>query len=336
VTDSTAGATISSNNATAEVPNSLGGAVSWMETDGMTYSGRFDYEMAGSYPVTDVVTDSNGATATVSLTVTTLGSAYTPISPARVLDTRNGTGAPAGAVSNGGAVRLLVAQNDNFLPASMSAVAVDITVTDPTGNGFITAYPEGVSQPNASTVNYGKGQTIANAAIVPVGSDGYIDLANTMAAAGSADIVVDVSGYFTAGPDAYGGSFVPTAPSRVFDSRVDGLGQLQSNIEYETALGSWAQPTVGVAMNITMTNPKANGYLTDRSLSRGHLDAAHRLQRQLGRGADRGEFGHSHGQPGQRLDHDLQRRHQRRARGRGARRIRLSPELVEQLIQPTG
>lgn len=396
VTDSTAGATISSNNATAEVPDSFSGAVSWTSTDGMTYSGKIAYDMAGSYPVTDEVTDSNGATATVSFTVTTLGSAYTAISPARVLDTRNGTGAatakvakggilklkiagaksipasgvtavvmnltvtnasgagfitaypsddgtsvpnvsnlnygpgqtipnsvtvpvgkdgyvylynggstagpvdlvadvsgyyeqstgslytplpdgdirvldtrngtgaPTGAVSNGGTVKLLVAQNDTFLPApgDLSAVAVNITVTNPSTNGFITAYPGGSSLPNASTVNYAKGQTVANAAIVPVSSDGYIDLTNTMAAAGSADIVVDVSGYFTPGPNAYGGSFVPTAPSRDFDSRADGLGQLQTNVEYLTALGSWAQPTVGIAMNVTMTNPKANGFLT--------------------------------------------------------------------------
>jgi hypothetical protein len=124
-------------------------------------------------------------------------------------------------VQNGGTVKLLTALNDTALPPAgdMTAMDVNITVVNPTIGGYITAYADGASRPGTSTVNYATGQTVANNAIVPVRVDGSIDLTDIMNAAGSLNLVVDVEGYFsTGGLWAY----VPTSPSRVFDSRKDG------------------------------------------------------------------------------------------------------------------
>lgn len=189
---------------------------------------------------------------------------YKPASPERVLDTRNGTGAKAGAVANGGTVKLSVALGDtNLAPAGyMSAAAVNITVVNPSGNGYITAYADGQNRPGTSNLNYTKGQTVANSAIVPVAANGEIDLTNEMSAAGSANILVDIVGYYSTNANFAGAAFVPIAPSRVFDSRKDGSRQIQNGVEYDLALGYWAQSADAIEMNATVTGTKSNGFLS--------------------------------------------------------------------------
>ncbi len=81
--------------------------------------------------------------------------------------------------------------------------------------GYITAYPEGQPMPTASNVNFSARRITQNEAIVKVGADGYVDFTNT--SAGSVDLIVDMSGYFTSGS---GMAFVPIAPTRVLDTRL--------------------------------------------------------------------------------------------------------------------
>jgi hypothetical protein len=72
---------------------------------------------------------------------------------------------------------------------------------------------------------------------------------------------MDVVGYYSASPNFASAAFVPIAPSRVFDSRKLATGQLKNGIEYDLNLGSWAQPTAAIEMNVTVTNTKSGGYL---------------------------------------------------------------------------
>jgi len=58
------------------------------------------------------------------------------------------------------------------VPDGVTAVSLNLTLTNSSGSGNVTAYPDGTTAPTASNLNYGAGQTIANAAIVPVGKDG--------------------------------------------------------------------------------------------------------------------------------------------------------------------
>lgn len=55
------------------------------------------------------------------------------------------------------------------------AVFVNVTVVDPQGWGFLTAWADG-PMPDVSNVNYTAGQTIANSAWVPVAADGTISI----------------------------------------------------------------------------------------------------------------------------------------------------------------
>jgi hypothetical protein len=80
--------------------------------------------------------------------------------------------------------------------SGVSAVAVNVTVTQPTGSGYVTVYADGVPMPVASNLNFVAGQTVPNLVIAPVGADGKIDLTVTDA---SAQLIADVSGYYLSG-----------------------------------------------------------------------------------------------------------------------------------------
>jgi hypothetical protein len=75
-----------------------------------------------------------------------------------------------------------------------AAIAANVTVTQPTGAGFITAYPDGESLPNVSLLNFAAGQTKANATMAGTG-DGAVDLyvANPVTLV----VIVDLYGYYS-------------------------------------------------------------------------------------------------------------------------------------------
>jgi hypothetical protein len=70
---------------------------------------------------------------------------------------------------------------------------VNLTVAQPSINGFLTAYPAGIARPRTSSINFAAGQTLANLTIVPVGVDGRISIYNLQ---GSTPVIIDVLGWF--------------------------------------------------------------------------------------------------------------------------------------------
>lgn len=77
------------------------------------------------------------------------------------------------------------------IPASAKAYVMNITAL-PGGEGlaYITAFPTGQSQPNASNLNAFQGQIVTNLAIVPAGPNGTVNIFPS----GRTNVVVDVSG----------------------------------------------------------------------------------------------------------------------------------------------
>jgi len=223
------------------------------------------YAKPGAYTVTVEVTDGTGDSAENSMHVTTAGADYTAYGPARILDTRHGIGAPLAKVQAGKLVRVEVGGNGK-IPVGVTAAVVNITVTDTTGPGFVTAYPDdGSTAPGTSNVNYAKGQTVPNMAIVPVGQDGYIDLYNAGANGASVDLVVDISGYFTPSQAA---GYTSVTPYRLVDTRSGtGVrkGQIASgasvSVPVAAALPAGVVATA-VAVNITATDETGPGVLT--------------------------------------------------------------------------
>ncbi len=113
---------------------------------------------------------------------------FTGITPRRVLDTRT-----SGTCVSGTAGRVVpVAPTAGSVPADASAVALNVTVGQPSANGYATVYPDGTPRPTASNVNYRTGQVVPNAALVKVGTDGRL---RVFASGGCPHVVVDVVGY---------------------------------------------------------------------------------------------------------------------------------------------
>lgn len=217
------------------------------------------YAKLGTYTITATVTDASGHTLTNNVTITTAGSEYTAYGPTRLLDTRDG-GVP---VQPQAAVPLRIAGNGG-IPVGVTAVVLNVTVTDAARPGYITAYPDGTARPSTSNVNFTAGQTVPNLVIVPVGRDGNVDLFN--GSWGTVDLVADVTGYFT--PSMASG-YTAVGPVRLVDTRY-GTGVAQGQVAGRGSFpvqiaGNNGLPNAGiaaVALNVTVTGAQGAGYLT--------------------------------------------------------------------------
>jgi len=117
------------------------------------------------------------------------------LTPCRLADTRDTPGPYGGPALQAGATRSFVMVGRCGIPAEADAIAVNVTVTQPTALGHVIIYPLGVAVPATSTINYSAGQTRANNAIVQVGADNSI-AATCGQLSGSTDFIIDVVGYF--------------------------------------------------------------------------------------------------------------------------------------------
>lgn len=122
---------------------------------------------------------------------------FDPLDPARLLDTRPGTITVDGAFAGrgqlqGGQVLPLQVTGRGGVPADVGAVVVNVTVVDPAQAGFITVFPCGSGQPNASNINFVAGQTIPNNVIVKVGDGGQVCIFSDQ----TAHLLADVNGSF--------------------------------------------------------------------------------------------------------------------------------------------
>jgi PKD domain-containing protein/parallel beta helix pectate lyase-like protein len=220
------------------------------------------YTAPGDFTVTVSATDSYGTATTTGQVRILSSSAFHPLSPTRVLDTRKGTGTNGvvAPVAGNGTLPLTIEGASGIPATGVTAVEVNITAVDETAGGYITAYADGVNRPRTSNVNFAAHQTVPNMAVIPVGADGKIDLFN--GSAGTTDLVVDVAGYY--GQGAGLGLEPLSSPLRILDTRtsspIPGDG---ANTGAFFMFGS-DQFSAGGAevLNVTVTGATADGYLT--------------------------------------------------------------------------
>jgi len=113
------------------------------------------------------------------------------VSPCRVADTRAAQAPALGP----GERRVLAVTGLCGVPASATAVALNVTVASPAAQGFVRV-TSGNGLSETSTLNFVAGVTRANNAVVLLATDGTGTLSATNASAGSTQLVVDVTGYF--------------------------------------------------------------------------------------------------------------------------------------------
>jgi hypothetical protein len=199
-------------------------------------------------------------------TVTTPGG-FTSVAPSRLLDTRNGTGAPKVAVAKGGVVHLQVAGRGGVPTSGVSAVVLNVTVTAPASGGYVTVYGDVTGRPTASNLNFVKAQTVPNLVVAPVGPNGKVALYN--GSTGTVQLIADVSGYYVSGSPAVAGAFGSLAPFRLLDTRIGtGAPKVAVAPGGTVALqvtGRGFVPATGVSavvLNVTATAPTKPGSLT--------------------------------------------------------------------------
>lgn len=129
---------------------------------------------------------------------------FTGITPTRICDTRaagagtvtnqcNDGGAGA-ALAGGQAMTVQVAGTGLPVPSTATGVVVIVTTTDTTASGFLTVWPTGIARPNASDLNWVSGETVSNLVVAELSPAGVLSIYNY---AGSADVIVDVVGFYT-------------------------------------------------------------------------------------------------------------------------------------------
>jgi beta-glucanase (GH16 family) len=206
---------------------------------------------------TDVVVDLEGYFAAPSGTA----GGEVALTPARITDTRTGSGRPnAGSTLGVGGTITVQVTGAGGVPASgASAAILNVTVTNTSAAGALTVWPTGATRPLASNLNWVAGQTVPNRVFVPIGSGGQVSIFNF---AGSADVVVDVSGYFT-DATASGKLFTSVTPLRLVDTRLTGqtLGTAGNFILQVGGLGGVPVGASAVILNVTVTNTNAPSFL---------------------------------------------------------------------------
>lgn len=134
----------------------------------------------------DVIIDVVGFTASGSGP----SGSFLPQAPTRLLDTRDpGKG---GCIAPGTTRDLVVDPIfASRIPPRLYSVTVNITVTGPVGDGFVTVFPTGATRPGTSNVNFSTGQTVANGAVVQLGALGKVSIFSNN---GCPHVIVDAAG----------------------------------------------------------------------------------------------------------------------------------------------
>jgi hypothetical protein len=200
------------------------------------------------------------------------GSGFTALSnPTRVLDTRNGIGAPAARVGAGSTLELQVTGVAG-VPLNADAVVLNMTAVNAQAPGFATVYPCGRSRPEASNLNYAAGQTIPNLVIAQPGAGGKVCIYSFAAI----DVLADVSGYFPAGS----GFTALSNPTRVLDTR-NGIGAPAARVGAGSTLELQVTGVAGVplnadavVLNMTAVNARAPGFATVYPCGRSRPEAS--------------------------------------------------------------
>jgi Fibronectin type III domain/Papain family cysteine protease len=193
------------------------------------------------------------------------GATYHALTPARILDSRDGTGGLSGAFVSHVARTFTVIGHGN-VPANATAVTGNLTVTGQNNLGYLAMGPIAQDNPSSSTLNFPLGDDRANAVTVALGAGGTLSVTYAAPVAGkTAHVIFDVTGYFT--PDLTGAKYVPLTPTRILDTR-DGTGGISGALTSHAAQtfgvighGGVVSGATAVTGNLTVTGQNYLGYL---------------------------------------------------------------------------
>jgi uncharacterized protein (DUF1501 family) len=188
------------------------------------------------------------------------GDRFTPVTPARLFDTRDGLGVRPGKIPEATPIDIQVAGLAGVPPSGASAVVLNLTVTEPESAGWMRATPTGQAAASTSNINFAAWDTVPNLVICKLGDGGRITIDGHGI---GAHVLADVFGYF--GSD--GRRLTTLPPQRLLDTR-EGLGAPLAQVgggSIELQVGGRGRvPTgaAGVILNVTATNVTGPSFVT--------------------------------------------------------------------------
>ena len=142
-------------------------------------------------------TGNNGKLAVVDGLITIVprsDSLFYLVTPCRIIDTRNANGPQGGPALVSNTTRNINVAGVCGIPTGVAAISVNVAVVNPSAGGYLTLFtgPANATLPLASTINFQTNHTLANNAIIKVGSDSI----NVFDGGPTLHFVIDVNGYF--------------------------------------------------------------------------------------------------------------------------------------------
>jgi FG-GAP repeat len=248
----------------ANVPVSRGAAYSGLI---FPYTGTIGLQAQFTPTAGGATTDS----ATVPITVQDNGGAFSPMSPVRILDTRNGTGVTGGhptTIAAGGSLTVQVAGHNNVPSTGVGSALLNMTVVaSSTAAGSITVSPAGGQASTVPANTFGHGQVVAAAVLARLGTTGAITVHNT--STGPISLIADIEGVVYAGT-ASAAYFTPaTTSATVLDTR-HGIGApahalaagASVTFTAASAAGGVSATSEAVALALQVISPTVTGTLT--------------------------------------------------------------------------
>jgi hypothetical protein len=192
------------------------------------------------------------------------GATWQPLGPTRFLDTRT--------VGSGGAFRSQAPRSIPIagvrgVPADAVGVTANVTVVNETTGGYVSITRDPTARPTTSTLNFPLGDIRPNNLTAPLAGDGSLSIVFVgQLPSATTDVVLDVTGYFK--NDATGARYVPIAPVRAADSRLNsGLnGPIPSGQPVTLQISGRGLPVPpdarAITGNVAITDERSGGHVS--------------------------------------------------------------------------
>ena len=160
---------------------------SWGTSWGQSGYGELSWAFVNQYAV-------EGWNMTADTQIT--GATYHALTPARVLDSRDGYWIGLSGAFSSHVARTFTVSGHGGVPSNAIAVTGNLTVTGQTALGYLYVGPNAMDNPTSSTLNFPLGDDRANAVTVALGAGGTLSVTYVAAPGASAQVIFDVTGYF--------------------------------------------------------------------------------------------------------------------------------------------
>jgi peptidoglycan/xylan/chitin deacetylase (PgdA/CDA1 family) len=199
------------------------------------------------------------------------GALFVPMAPTRVMDSRVAQGGP-GPITSGKPDTLALA-GKNGIDSSVVAVAGNLTATDVTYGGWGYVVPKAAGTPPTSNLNVPKGDIRANGFVDVLAPDLSLGV-GFQASLGSAQLVVDLTGYFVQASRPIGSAAFTAPASSTTTDAISSSGTVSwttTGSVLSLAVTQYSAPISGTGCSSTWTVWSTT---TEAGLSRGYTNYA--------------------------------------------------------------